>query len=406
MPDFYYWLIGLGAFILILIIAWMGLLKHLRNATIYRKYNHDIRRLERRLDVHLDLKTVRFRSFSPLSEIHLRRNIENLELVNRGISAFYEVCQRHDSKDKHGLIAAISALPDLVPFYDLKAYTDEGKGTAEGEILSRFVERAHSIHDPLLLSILGKKIYTRRNAHFYYAYKKCLVYVKIKKGLPEANLVDYNALEFSIERTGRTTNEGERLGTWHYHFTAFHDRMPIFNRTIHASKVNDVRHYENMMRILNEREVYADCHTIAEALKKMARIENMTQITLTAIDIMSGSQFKGWCKDALEEAYDCEVEELANDDNVDFLIQSNEKIRKTVVLVFRQEKPISSTHIKAVQNAAFVHDADSGLIITNGTFTKPARDLATGTLVTLMSRSELVNLIDKSNKKNHREVEQ
>ena len=45
MPDFYYWLIGLGAFILILFIAWMGLLKHLRNATIYRKYNRDIRRL-------------------------------------------------------------------------------------------------------------------------------------------------------------------------------------------------------------------------------------------------------------------------------------------------------------------------------------------------------------------------
>ena len=40
------------------------------------------------------------------------------------------------------------------------------------------------------------------------------------------------------------------------------------------------------------------------------------------------------------------------------------------------------------------------------TFTKPARELATGTLVTLMSRSELVNLIDKSNKKNQREAEE
>lgn len=406
MPYFYYWLIGIGAFVLVLLIAFLGFVKHLRNATIYRKYNRDIRRLERRLDIHLDLKTIRFRTFSPLSEIHLRRNIENIELVNRGISEFYEVCQRHDIKDKHGLIAAISALPDLAPFYEMNAFGDDAKGTAEGEILRTFVERSYRIHDPLLLSILGKKVYTRQGSHFYFAFKKCLVYFKVKKGLPEANLVDFNALEFSIERTGRTNNEGERLGAWSYCFTAFHDRMPIFHRTFRAGKVNDVRRYENMMRILNEREVYADCESIAEALKKMARIENMTQITLTAIDIMSGSQFKGWCKDALEEVYGCEIEELPTDDAVDFLIKSNEKIRKTVVLVFRQEKPISSSHIKAVQNAAFVHDADSGLIITNGNFTKPARELASGTLVTLMSRSELVSLIDKSNKKNQREVEE
>ncbi len=406
MPSFYYWLIGCGAFLLLLFIAFLWKVKSFRQATIYMRYNRDIRRLEHRLDIHLDLKTVRLRTFLPLSEIHLKRNVENIELVNRGIQSFYDVCQRHDAKDKHGLIAAISALPDLVPFYDLRSYPDDAVGTAEGEILRRFVERSHRFHDPMLINILGKKIYTRQGINFYYAFKKCLVYLKIKKGLPEANLVDYNALEFAIERTGHTNAEGERLGTWHYHFTAFHDRMPIFNRTIHASKVDEVRQFENMMVILNEREVYADCASIREALRKMARIENMTQITLTSIDIMSGSQFKGWCKDALESAYDCEIEELPTDDPVDFLIKSNDKIAKTVVLVFRQEKPISASHISAVQKAAFVHDADKGLIITNGNFTKPAKELAAGTLVTLMSRSELVSLIDKSNKKNGREAEE
>jgi len=399
MPsDLNQWIIIASAVILAagLFIWWVTATK---NLTIYRRYNRRLGRLETKYDINLSLKKVRFKHVTPLPLSHIHRNIGNLALVNNSISAFHAVYRGRHNKDHKAFIQSISALPDLAPFYDAFHFVDESGWHVAGDIMRYFVNRRHFVNDRLLIRIFGTKEYEKRGHKLYRAYSSFFVTVKIKKGLPEAQIVEYPELEYVMKRIGKSNYEGHRVGWWQYRFIVNHDRLVLFYKRFLSRRLEDVRMLENINYIVENRSVYEECASIHEAMLKMAKIQNLNEITLTEIDTMSGPQFQDWCQDALEAIYDVKTIRFLHDKNVDFMLEGNARVPKTVVLVFRQERPIGAINIEEVQKACFLHDADKGLIITNGEFTKAARDLAQGTIVTLISRNDLIDLIAKNNNK-------
>lgn|GEM_PF-3526703 len=397
MPiDLTQWMIIASAVLLAagLFVWWITASK---NLTIFRRYNRRLERLEKKYDINLSLKKVRFKHATPIALSHIHRNIGNLALVNHSISAFNVVYRDHHTKDHKAFIQSLSALSDLAPFYDTLHFKDESGWLVAGDIMRYFVNRRHWINDRMLIRIFGTKKYEKRGNRLYRAYSSFFVTVKIKKGLPEALVVEYPELEYVMKRIGKSNDEGHRVGWWKYRFIVNHDRLVLFYKRFVTRKLEDVRTLENINYIVENRSVYEECASIREAMLKMAKIQNLNEITLTEIDTMSGPQFQDWCQDALEAIYDVKTTKFLRDQKVDFMLEGNARVPKTVVLVFRQERPIGAINIEEVQKACFLHDADKGLIITNGEFTKDARDLAQGTVVTLISRNDLIDLIAKNN---------
>ena len=122
--------------------------------------------------------------------------------------------------------------------------------------------------------------------------------------------------------------------------------------------------------------------------------EDKVRIGINDIDLMTGIEFEHFIGRLLENmGYSAEVTKASGDQGADLIIKKNNL--KTVVQAKCYSGSVSNKAIQEVVASIKYYKADGGMVVTNSTFTKGAKELADSNDVRLIDRNRLVELLDR-----------
>lgn len=111
-------------------------------------------------------------------------------------------------------------------------------------------------------------------------------------------------------------------------------------------------------------------------------------------DVTSGSGYERWCEERLQEAgWATSLTKATGDQGVD-IIAARGTARVVVQCKF-YTKPVGNKAVQEVVAARMHEQADAGVVVTNASFTRSAKELASTTNATLIHHDEIPDLATK-----------
>jgi restriction system protein len=122
------------------------------------------------------------------------------------------------------------------------------------------------------------------------------------------------------------------------------------------------------------------------------RKQRLRESGIDEIDTMDGIQFEHYLKELfLSKGYTAEVTKASGDYGGDLLLSKDGN--KVVVQAKRHSKDVGIKAVQEVIGAKAYYSADEAWVVSNSYFTKAAQELANKSMVTLIDRDQLIDLI-------------
>ncbi len=181
--------------------------------------------------------------------------------------------------------------------------------------------------------------------------------------------------------------------------------LPLFIHYIYENSLfKNSRLYSenNEVTYLNHPEVYRFCSETyfkIRARRFQLNLEDLNTklfITIHAIDDMDGYEFENFLVELFKKrGYEVQSTPKGKDQGADLFVESFGK--KMVIQAKNYQGTVGNKAVQEVISAKAFYSCDSGMVITNSTFTASAKELALETGIELVDRDRLQRYLDDYN---------
>ena len=181
--------------------------------------------------------------------------------------------------------------------------------------------------------------------------------------------------------------------------------LPLFIHYIHENllfKKSILYSENNEVTYLNHPDVYRFCAETYFKIRskrfqlKLEDLNTELFITIHAIDDMDGYEFEDFLVELFKKrGYEVQATRKGKDQGADLFVESFGK--KMVIQAKNYQGTVGNKAVQEAHAAKDFYSCDSGMVITNSTFTASAKELALGTGIELVDRDRLQRYLDDYN---------
>lgn len=355
--------------------------KHKLHYTKYHKYNKQLICYEKKHNLNLINKKIRFKKRNPLYLSHIKENVDNINEINAKINKL-------DKK----MYRTPDLLESISPLSLIENFVDPQESLLLNDIISLFKPRHyHHFFDEFILKAFGNKNFLYFKNRYIFYYNQFIIDVPIINKIAYPNIIKGERLSVKVSKQ----KEGKKY--CEYILQVLHHQKVII-KLKKKVKITDNVQFEKLMNLVEYYDVFYKCPSLKEATTKSEHLRKMNEQTLERIQSMSGKKFINWVKDAFKSLYGQEpILKQAQNGSYYLLLSEVNGSSNIVVQVKRHSENITSTYIKELKAIQVSEMGDEAWIISASSFTKQAKNLAQETNVKIIENEDLMNIIRKYN---------